>query len=218
MYAVFLDLDGTLVDPKPGITAAIRYAMGELGAEDIPEADDLTWCIGPDLRGSFETLLGPGSDVEAALAAYRDHYRGGAMYEADVYDGVGEMFEGLAAMGVEAFVATSKPAEYAAEIVEHFGIHAHIERLFGAELDGRLGDKAQLLAHALTELEPERAIMVGDRSFDILGAHANGLPAIGALWGYAEPNELHMAEADALCASPEEVPATVLELWGLTVD
>lgn len=220
MFTVFLDLDGTLIDPKPGITASIIHALTELGAPDIPDPDDLTWCIGPPLWGSFEVLLGPGADVDAAVAAYREHYTDEGMYDAEVYDGVGEMFETLADLGVTAHVATSKPTRYATEIIEHFGIHAHVERLFGSDLDGTRSDKTELLAHALAEtgIDPSQAVMVGDRRFDIFGARNNNIPAIGALWGYAEADELHMADAEALAGAPEEVPEIAMDLLGVSID
>ena len=220
MLTVFLDLDGTLIDPKPGITASIRHALNEMGMTDLPEPDDLTWCIGPPLWGSFEVLLGPGADVDAAVAAYRAHFTEEGMYDAEVYDGVGEMFETLHDLGATCHVATSKPATYAAEIIEHFGIHAHVEQLFGSELNGTRSDKTDLLTHALNtlELDPAQAVMVGDRRFDIFGARNTNIIAIGAMWGYGEDGELHMAEADALAGAPEEVPEIALDLLGLTVD
>ena len=220
MLNVFLDLDGTLIDPKPGITASIIHALREMGADDIPDPDDLTWCIGPPLWGSFEVLLGPGADTDAAVAAYREHYTDQGMYDAEVYDGVGEMFETFHDLGATCYVATSKPVAYASEIIEHFGIHAHVERLFGSELDGTRSDKTELLAHALAETETDlsRSVMIGDRRFDVFGARNNNIPAIGALWGYAEPEELHLAEADALAGTPEELPEIATDLLGLSID
>lgn len=220
MVTVFLDLDGTLLDPKPGITAAIRHALREMSMDDIPSAEELTWCIGPPLWNSFEVLLGPGADIDAAVASYREFYTDEAMYDAEVYDGVGEMFEAFHDMDMPMYVATSKPATYAQQIIEHFGIHAHVTGLFGSELDGTNSDKTDLLRHALaeTETDPAQAVMLGDRRFDIFGARNNNILAVGALWGYGDPDELHMAEADALAGSPEEVPEIVLEGLGLERD
>ncbi|MEM9428904.1 MAG: HAD hydrolase-like protein, partial [Pseudomonadota bacterium] len=82
--------------------------------------------------------------------------------------------------------------------------------------DGSRSDKAELLAHALTETRAEAAIMLGDRRYDIEGARLNGLPAIGALWGYGELDELREVDADALAAVPEEVADLVVELMGLS--
>ena len=173
MQAVFLDLDGTLVDPKDGITASIRYALDKLG-EEAPDADDLTWCIGPSLWQSFDTLLGPGADLDEAVGLYRERYAETGIFEADVYDGVGEMLMDLRETGAGLWIATSKPHVFANRIVDHFGISAYIDGVFGAELDGSRSDKAELLAHALAEtgVDPLRSAMLGDRRFDVDGARA----------------------------------------------
>lgn len=215
MQAIFLDLDGTLIDPKVGITASIQYALRELNAE-VPDADDLTWCIGPPLWGSFEVLLGPGADLDEAVALYRERFSTEGLFEAEIYDGVGEMLSGLRETGAGLWLATSKPHAFANRIVEHFGLAAWLDGVFGTEMDGRNANKTALLAHALdqTGAAAEDSLMLGDRRFDIEGARMNGIPAMGALWGYADPEELHQAEPDALAAHPAEVPALLDDLTG----
>jgi phosphoglycolate phosphatase len=216
MQAIFLDLDGTLIDPVEGITRSIQYALQELGAE-VPQTDDLTWCIGPPLWDSFRVLLGPGADLSEAVDLYRERYAQDGIYEADVYDGIGEMLMDLRDSGTGLFVATSKPHVYANTILEHFGIAAYVDGLFGSELDGTNADKTSLLQHALAETgaDPARSVMIGDRKHDMIGAQNNDILTLGALWGYGEEGELHMAEADALAGIPEEVPELAFELIGL---
>jgi len=220
MLTAFFDLDGTLIDPKEGITSSIQHSLERMGLEEIPSKDDLTWCIGPALWNSFDALLGPGADLERAVRYYREFYTDEAMYLADVYEGVGEMFDTLHQVDARIFVATAKPEAYAHEIIEHFGIHAHIERLFGSELDGTNSDKTDLLKYALDETgaDPARCVMVGDRRFDIFGARNNDIPSVGALWGYGEPDELRNAEADAMAGTPEEVPEIVFDLLRLDLE
>jgi phosphoglycolate phosphatase len=89
----------------------------------------------------------------------------------------------LAATTPRMFVATSKPAVYATRIVEHFGLKPYFERVFGSELDGTRVDKRDLLRYALDEarVDPASAIMIGDRSHDVVGARTNGMTAIGVL-------------------------------------
>lgn len=220
MLNVFLDLDGTLLDPKEGITASIQYALTELGA-DVPTADDLEWCIGPPLEGSFEVMLGAGADIDEALSLYRTHYiETEAMFDAEIYDGVGEMFDAFHRFDARMFIATSKPHAYAQTIIEHFGIHAHIERLFGSELDGTRGDKTELLQFALDEtgVDPGQSVMIGDRKFDVFAGKNNDVASIGALWGYGEPDELRMAEPDMLAGHATEIPEISFDLLGLEVD
>ncbi len=216
MAAIFLDLDGTLLDPKEGITKSIQYALSQLGAE-VPSQSELTWCIGPPLWDSFRVLLGERADVSAAVDYYRERYTDTGMYEADVYDGIGEMLMDLRDTGLPLYIATSKPHAYANTIVEHFGLAHFVDGLFGSELDGTNSAKTDLLAFALAETgaDPYRSVMIGDRHLDILGAQNNDIPSLGVLWGYADEGELHMAEADALAGDPEEVAEIVTDLLGL---
>lgn len=219
MKAIFLDLDGTLIDPKVGITTSIQYALTEMNAE-VPEANELTWCIGPPLHESFRVLLGERADIAEALSLYRERYAAEGIHEADVYDGVGEMLMDLRDAGVPLFLATSKPFIYANEIVEDFGIAPYLDGVFGAELDGTNSDKTDLLAYALAETGalPYQSLMIGDRKHDIMGAQNNDMLSLGALWGYADDQELHVAEADALAGAPEEAAEIALELLGLETE
>lgn len=219
MSAIFLDLDGTLIDPKEGITLSIQHALREIGAE-VPDQNDLTWCIGPPLPHSFRVLLGERADVAEAMTLYRARYLDVGMFEADVYDGIGEMLMDLRDTGLPLYVATSKPHSYANMIIEHFGIAHHVDGLFGSELDGTNADKTDLLAHALAETgaDPFKSVMIGDRRFDIEGAQNNDICTLGVLWGYAEADELHLAEADALAGIPEEVGGIVAELLDIEAD
>lgn len=216
MLNIFLDLDGTLIDPKEGITLSMQHALREIGA-DVPPQNELTWCIGPPLPQSFSAILGPGADIGEVMAHYRERFAEEGVYEADIYDGIGEMLEDFQDLGAKLWIATSKPHVYAQTIIDHFGISSHVDGLFGSELDGTNSDKTDLLAHALSETgaDPAQCIMLGDRRFDIDGARNNDIPTIGALWGYGEEGELHMAEADALAGHPEEVAEIAIDLLGI---
>jgi phosphoglycolate phosphatase len=103
-------------------------------------------------------------------------------------------------------LATSKPRVYASRIVAYFGLDRSIERAFGAELDGTHAEKPSLIAYALAEsgTDPDQAVMLGDRKHDVIGARANGLPCIGAVWGYGGADELRQAGATALAPTPAD--------------
>ena len=216
MFTVFFDLDGTLVNSKEGITHCIQKTLAEFGA-DVPAAEDLEWCIGPSLFHSFTVLLGEGADIESAVETYREFYAEGGIYDADIYDGLGEMFEELHAMDVRMFVATSKLEISAKEVVEHFGLSHYIERVFGSEPDGTREDKTELLEFALneTKTDPAKAVMIGDRRFDIFGAKNNNVANVGALWGFGGADELREAEVDMMAGHPQEVPEIIIDLLGL---
>jgi len=211
MDSVFFDLDGTLTDPKVGIVGCIQYALNELGRPSQPD-ENLLWCIGPPLQGSFQTLLGSEAAAVAALALYRRRFSDIGLYENELYPGIAAALASLRQSGLKLYVATSKPAVYAERIVAHFHIGTYFERVFGSELDGTRTDKAELLTYAIGEtgIDPARAIMIGDRRHDVIGARANAMTAIGVLYGYGSKDELEAAGAHHLCASPHDIVPAVM--------
>ena len=206
--ALLVDLDGTLTDPAAGIVDCFRFALGAMQSPAPAEAD-LGWIIGPLLRQTFAQLLGGAARAEEALAVYRARYGAEGLFEAAVYDGVPEALAEIKASGARLFLCTSKPAVYAARILDRFGLDRYFEAVYGAELDGCREDKGDLIDHILAErgLEPGDCVMWGDRKHDVIGASRRAIPTIGALWGYGGEAELRAAGAAALCGSPVDVPA-----------
>jgi phosphoglycolate phosphatase len=207
--ALLVDLDGTLTDPAEGIVACFRLALEALGRSPPPAAE-LTWIIGPPLRGCFAEALGGGGDPEEALKIYRSRYSTEGLFEAVVYDGVKETLADLRSMGARLFLCTAKPLIYAERILRHFDLEHHFDAAHGDELGGRFQDKADLVAHIL-KIEGLKAAdcwMWGDRKHDVIAASRHGIPTIGALWGYGGADELCAAGAAAVCESPSQVPAT----------
>ncbi|MDD9903279.1 MAG: HAD hydrolase-like protein [Rhodospirillaceae bacterium] len=207
MKTVFFDLDGTLSDPKIGITKSIQYALERLDVP-VPATDDLLWCIGPPLRASFVELVDE-ARADQGVALYRERFGDVGLYENDLYDGIPDTLQAFSDAGTRLFVATSKPHVYARRIVEHFGIAGHFERVFGSELDGTRADKSELLEYALQEtgLQAEACAMIGDREHDMIGAVNNGLFGIGALYGYGTQEELEAAGARRLADAPSSIAA-----------
>ena len=217
--AVLLDLDGTLTDPRPGIVRSIRHALDRLG-RPCPDDDVLATCNGPPLRGSFSRLLETTDPalVERAMGLYRERFAEIGLYENEVYAGIPAMLEALGHAGRRLYVATAKPAVFAEQIVRHFDLDRHFAGVYGPDLAGRLDDKADLLHHLLAteRLAAGGTIMVGDRQGDVLAALANGLRAVGVLWGYGSRDELLGAGAGAVCEAPGELPACLASLEGAT--
>jgi phosphoglycolate phosphatase len=203
---VLFDLDGTLVDSSPGIHAAVRYAAAALGRPE-PTAPQLRGMVGPPLQDGFALVLGvPVADVSRAVAAYREHYAAGALLQATVHDGVPDLLAALRAAGATLAVATSKPEPFAVRLLEHTGLLPAFASVHGATMDGLVRHKDQVVAAALAAHPDGRdPVLVGDRSHDVLGAAAHGLPCIGAGWGPAEDGELETAGAVAVAATPMDV-------------
>ena len=203
MDAIYFDLDGTLTDPKIGITRSVQYALEKLDLP-VPSQDELTWFIGPPLRDSFVTLLGGDSRADLAVSLYRERFGDVGLYENAVYPDIEHILGALKQSHGRLFVATSKARVFAVRIIEHFGLGDYFEHVFGAELDGTRAHKSDLLAYALanTRVEPSRALMIGDRSHDMIGAKNNGMQRIGVLYGYGSRDELLQAGAQHVCATP----------------
>lgn len=209
-FYALVDLDGTITDPRPGILGAYRHALEAMGLEP-PPPEQLLWVIGPPLRQSFPKLGVPEAHIEEALEHYRAFYQAGAMFEAPVYEGMPAVFETLRGDGIRLVLATSKPHVLARPILAHFALDHHFHAIHGAELDGRHDDKGDLLAHILAEegVDPARAVMIGDRLFDVKAAQRHSIPSIGVLWGYGGHAELTEAGATHLCEAPHGLPAMV---------
>jgi phosphoglycolate phosphatase len=214
---ILVDLDGTLVDPKPGLIGSVQYALRKLG-QPVPSADELLWLIGPPFRVSFPKLLGSPDRVEEAIGYYRESYFAGGMYDAIVYDGVSEALDALCIAGHRLFVATSKPHIYARPILERLGLARHFVAICGPELDGTNDHKADLIADMIArgDVRPRTAVMIGDREFDVLAAARHGIPTVGVTWGYGSAEELTAAGAAALCHSPDTLARTATALLGAT--
>jgi phosphoglycolate phosphatase len=204
MTTIYFDLDGTLTDPKTGITRSIQFALRRLD-QAVPSEDELTWCIGPPLRTSLKKLVGSDDLADTALSLYRERFADIGLFENEIYPGIADTLAVLAGSGRRLFVATSKPGIYAERIIDHFKLRRYFERVFGSELDGVRSDKTELLGHALqtTGVDPSQAIMIGDRSHDMIGARNNGMTAVGVLYGYGTKAELVSAGAHHICATPQ---------------
>ncbi|RYD21291.1 MAG: HAD family hydrolase [Verrucomicrobiaceae bacterium] len=210
---ILFDLDGTLVDSRAGIFNCIRYSM-EHHQLPVPTAEDLLWCIGPPILESFAKLVGPDSPhlFEPAVVKYREQYSAIGIFECEVFPEILETLEELQRQGHTMHVATSKAEVYAKRIITHFEMDRFFASVNGSELDGTRANKAELIAHILEQqrISRDEVVMIGDREHDIIGAVKNGVPSIGAMWGYGTGKELVESGA-TLCA---RVPRLLVELVG----
>ncbi len=212
-YLLF-DLDGTLTDPKEGITNSVAYALEFFGIQ-VEDKDTLIPFIGPPLTDSFSEFYG--FDEEKALMAvekYREYFKAGGIFENRVYEGIPAMLEALKAAGATLILATSKPTVFARQIVERFGLSAYLDDVQGSELDGTRVKKSEVIRYALEVNGIENldeVLMIGDRMHDIDGAHKEGIQAVGVLFGYGSKEELVAHGADFLAESVEELTAFLLE-------
>ena len=207
-YLLF-DLDGTLTDPKVGITTCVQYALKELGIEE-PDLDKLEPFIGPPLKDSFMNFYGMDSEqADRAVAKYRERFDQIGWSENKVYKGIPRMLKKLRAKGVHMAIASSKPTVFVERILKHFKINSYFQVVVGSELDGRRSNKAEVVREAMSRLykgrtiEADRFYMIGDRCFDVQGARSLGIESVAVSYGYGSLEELKEAHADYIVQSVE---------------
>lgn len=210
---IFFDLDGTLTDSSPGILNSVKYALTEMGRE-IPEEKVLGEFLGPPLTDSFRQFCGM-TDEEAQEAAtlYRQVYKDKCITENSLYDGIVQTLERLKKAGKNLAVATTKPIFLADKIVTHYGIRDFFTDVCGASPDGSGGDKAAVIKMALEvcgETDLSKALMIGDRFYDIEGAKTVGIDSVGVLYGYGSRPELEKAGATYIVSNAAEIANLIL--------
>lgn len=210
---IFFDLDGTLTDPKVGITKSVAYALKYFGIH-VDELDSLCKFIGPPLKDSFMKYYDMDDQTaEMAVEKYREYFRPHGVYENIVYDGVEHMLKCLKNCGKKLVLATSKPTVFAEVILEHFSLKQYFDFVIGSELDGTRVKKGDVISYALeiaSVRDKSQVVMIGDREHDIIGAKENGLDCIGVLYGYGDRTEHERCGADVIVETVQELMAVLL--------
>lgn len=210
-YLLF-DMDGTLTDTYEGITKSFKYALAHFGIEE--ECEALKKVIGPPLIDSFCSFYGFDEETgRKAVEKYRERYSGVGWRENTLFDGVEDMLCKCKAAGRTVALATSKPWFFAEKILKEHGISKYFDVTAGAELDGSIGTKSQVIQKALSELgnpPKDSVLMIGDRRHDVEGAKLCGIDCVGVCVGYADDGELEKAGADYIVDTIEDLKEFIL--------
>lgn len=214
-YLLF-DLDGTLTDPKTGICTCVQYALASFGIQE-PDLDKLEPFIGPPLKESFMEFYQMSEEqAEGAVEKYRERFQDKGIFENKVYKGIPRMLRTLRSKGMVLAVASSKPTVFVRRILEHFHMAGYFHVVVGSELDGTRVNKDQVVREALRQLfqggrvDIDQVYMIGDRRFDVEGAHAVGAESVGVTYGYGGMEELKEARSDYIVRSVEELRSFLL--------
>ncbi|MGE7113876.1 HAD family hydrolase [Lysinibacillus sp. NPDC047702] len=210
-YSVVLfDLDGTLSDPKIGITKSVQYSLEkmEIIEEDL---DKLEIFIGPPLQVSLAEQYGMDeAQIQQAIAYYRERFSKKGMYENKLYPDVASLLANLKEQGYQLAVATSKPTIFAEQILSYFNIEHFFDLVVGSHLDGTQSAKGEIIEFVLenfNEVPRHQFIMIGDRKYDIVGAQENQIDSIGVTYGFGSLKELQDAQATYIVSSVPELQA-----------
>jgi phosphoglycolate phosphatase len=205
------DLDGTLSESEPGIVGCLATALAAVGVS-VPPVEVLRLAIGPPFETALPDIGVPVAAVPTVIAAYRERYEAGGLFETRLYDGIIEMLDALDAFGVALALATSKPQRTAERVLAHLGLSDRFRAVAGATYDASRRTKGAVIGHALGALgvgAGPHVVMVGDRHHDIDGAREHGIDTIAVGWGYGDADEHRAADAWARAEHPAEVVALV---------
>jgi len=208
---LLFDLDGTLTDPKEGILNSVHYALKKKGiTENYPE--ELLRFIGPPLHLSFKNRYHlSDNDAFEMVRIFREYFAEKGIFENTLYPGIIELLTELKNQNKTISLATAKPTHFAKQVIEHFKIAPFVDFIAGANADGSRTDKKEIVAYA-KEISGNKSdseyLMIGDREYDILGAHFNKVKACWVTYGYGE-------EAIVLKEKPEYICQTVSALSDL---
>lgn len=210
---ILFDLDGTIADSAPGITASLGYMFEKLG-RPVPSKEDLRAWVGPPILDSFRDLAGM-DPVESAqaLAIYRQHYLANGGNDAPIFPGIAGILRSIHQAGIPLALATSKPEFAASLILDHGNLTQYFRVISGSSIDEIRSAKKDIVAEALTrfrmiDADVSHPVMVGDRFYDVEGAQEHGVPTIFVEWGYGAPEE--SAGAIASVGSTAELKALLL--------
>ena len=211
---ILFDLDGTLTEPKVGITKSVAYALEYFGIH-VEDLDTLCKFIGPPLKDSFIEFYGFDDEkAEKAVEKYREYFSPKGVYENEVYAGIKTLLKNLKESGKKVVLATSKPINFAELILKHFGLYQYFDCVVGSELDGRRVKKGEVIEYTLEQAgitEKSQVVMVGDRKHDIIGAKENGLDSIGVLYGHGDRAEHEACGADIIVETVDELSKVLFE-------
>lgn len=208
MKYVLMDLDGTITNPKIGITKSIQKALEYFNIV-IEDLDLLTKHIGPPLRAGLMEQYGfTAEEAEIAVEKYREYFQEQGIYENEVYEGMEELLSRLKMDHRKLIVATSKPEAFAKIILKHFKLDHFFDDICGATFDDTRSKKEDVIQYALEKngiKDLSEVIMVGDRRYDVEGAKTVGINSIGVLYGFGSREELEVAGADYIATTVGEV-------------
>lgn len=193
---ILFDLDGTIVRSDLGITKGVQKSLEHFGIYE--ELDDLKKFVGPPMVESYTSFYGFSLEqYKEALDVFHDYYRSVGIFECELYEGIEEMIESLS-KEYKLYVATSKPEREARRVIEHFGLDKYFTFVGGSDGDfnTKRATKTAVIEYVLETnkiMDRGFAIMVGDKSHDIVGAGNAGLKSIGVLYGYGDLEEFEGA-------------------------
>ena len=204
--AAMLDLDGTLLDTLPDLSAAAARMLADLDLPACSEAD-IGRFVGKGIPNLVRRCLEASAGAQRvqvlqdrALALFQDHYFEESGKRSSVYPGVLQGLAALRAQPLRLACVTNKAERFTLPLLASSGLADYFELVVsGDTLQSKKPEPGQLL-HICRhfDLEPQRVLMVGDSANDALAARAAGCPVICVSYGYKEGGDVHDLDCDAI--------------------
>lgn len=205
---ILFDLDGTLTDPKEGITKSVQYALKKFDII-VDDLDTLEKFIGPPLTTSLMEFYGFSEEKAVeGVQYYREYFKERGIFENKVYENIENLLSKLKALGLILIVATSKPTVFSEQIIKHFNLDKYFDEVVGSNLDGTRSKKGEVIKYIIDKYkisDLSEAVMIGDRKYDIIGAQENNIASIGLTYGYGSEEELKAAGATYIANDIDEL-------------
>ncbi|KOF56954.1 hypothetical protein AGR56_10145 [Clostridium sp. DMHC 10] len=215
MYKYILfDLDGTLTNSKEGITKSVQYALNKFNIS-VQDLNSLEKFIGPPLKDSFmEYYDFDENKADEAVKYYREYFSEKGLFENEIYPNIESMLSKLKDAGLHLIVATSKPTVFSEKILDHFNLAKFFDAIVGSTLDGSRSKKSDVIKFVLkkNKINPNEALMIGDREHDIIGAAKNNITSMGVTYGFGSHSELKKAGAAYVVDTVNEIAEKIISL------
>lgn len=216
--AVVFDFDGTLCDTGVGVKKSAKYALDAFGIK-APEWEELDFFIGPPLLVTFQERFNQSvTDAEKLVKKYRERYTNIGLYESEFYNGIPQLIKNLKSQGFKLGIASSKPINYVEELLIKADLQTYFDYISAVSFNADCESKQSILERCLNELgvEPNDAIMVGDRFYDMDGARGAGVDSVGVLWGFGSKFELIESGATYVVDKIQDIESIALGMYERT--
>ncbi len=212
---IFVDLDGTIINSKEGVTKSLKYALEKMNVKDYDEKV-LDTFIGPPLSHSFSVHFDfTKEEIDEVISYYRERYSVKGILECTAYEGMEGTLIRLKNAGKKLYLGTSKPLHFAKIILEKLEFDKYFDEIFGASLDGTILHKEDVLNHAfetLNTLEKDKSILVGDTKYDAMGANIVGIDTLGVLYGFGTREEFEENNVKYIVETTAEIADLLLSV------
>ena len=183
---VIFDFDGTLADTSPGIFNSIRHSSAVLGLPAISE-NQMRSFIGPPLSSAYSDNFGlSGELLDKAMRLHKEYGVAQGYKELCFYDGIFDLMEQLKNGDTVTAIATLKVQATVDKIVDEFDCSRYFDICKGADLNNPM-TKAEMIKHCMAlagNIQPVDTVLVGDSSFDAIGAQEVGIDFVAVTYGF----------------------------------